>query len=126
MGAKTMSDNEATAGGASSSTSPQVARCGRGHLLVRREPTDDGWACDGRSDPRGCVSGIEGYFQTFGMQRFECRICDYDLCEGCHARLLGLERPPVTKRLVPPRTIGEAQKKQGSASSTAASWATSS
>jgi len=124
--AQTMPENEAKVGGASSSSSPQVAHCEQGHVLVPREPTDDGWACDGRIDPRGCVCGIDGYFQTFGMQRFECRICDYDLCEGCHARLLGLKPPPITKRPAPPKTIGEAQNQQGSASSSGTSPAISS
>ncbi len=44
-----------------------------------------GWACDGRRESGGCKSGITGFEQTSGMNRFRCADCDYDLCEACYA-----------------------------------------
>lgn len=44
---------------------------------------DNGWACDGRSLPGGCRSGVTGFNQTAGMPRWRCSICDYDLCAAC-------------------------------------------
>lgn len=63
-----------------------IGKCKNGHDLLYMGPVDDGWACDGRHEERGCASGITDYFQTDGMERFECRICDYDLCQKCALR----------------------------------------
>lgn len=65
-----------------------LGRCRAGHALVCRPPKADGWACDGRFEDDGCRSNITDYHQSDIMPRWECRICDYDLCEKCYARLL--------------------------------------
>ena len=44
---------------------------------------DDGWSCNGRSQPGGCQSKITGFSQTFGMTRYHCKACEFDLCEKC-------------------------------------------
>ena len=33
---------------------------------------DNGWGCDGRSQPGGCKRGITGFRQTKGIHRFRC------------------------------------------------------
>ena len=33
--------------------------------------------------PGGCKSGITGFYQTNGMKRYRCNLCDFDLCERC-------------------------------------------
>eukprot|EP00929_Paragymnodinium_shiwhaense_P030417 TRINITY_DN17245_c0_g1_i2.p1 TRINITY_DN17245_c0_g1~~TRINITY_DN17245_c0_g1_i2.p1 ORF type:complete len:1286 (+),score=304.56 TRINITY_DN17245_c0_g1_i2:123-3980(+) len=66
------------------------APCRCGGTLARVAVPNDGWACDGRFEWDGCKSGITNYFQTDGLDRFECRRCDYDLCTKCHHRLLRL------------------------------------
>merc|ERR1712190_392871 len=75
-----------------------IGRCKCGRELVRTGPTEDGWACDGRSEASGCKSGITDYYQTSGLKRFECRTYDYDLCERCHERLLGFDVPTIDCR----------------------------
>jgi len=47
---------------------------------------ETGWACSGISQSGGCRSGITGFEQTTGMDRFQCLQCDYDLCELCLCR----------------------------------------
>lgn len=44
---------------------------------------NDGWSCDGAATLGKCASGITGFFQTAGMNRYTCRPCGFDLCEGC-------------------------------------------
>lgn len=62
-----------------------VACCPAGHPLVALGTSrDDGWDCDARGEPGGCLSGITGFNQTMGMKRFRCDLCLYDLCERCH------------------------------------------
>lgn len=46
-------------------------------------PSDNGWACDGRKLPDGCRKGCTGFRQTKGWMRYSCKPCDFDLCEGC-------------------------------------------
>jgi len=61
----------------------RVACCPAGHALVG-VIADDGWACDGRTTvPDGCRSGVRGFHETYGMRRFRCEACDFDLCEKC-------------------------------------------
>mmetsp|Transcript_20713 Transcript_20713/g.51814 ORF Transcript_20713/g.51814 Transcript_20713/m.51814 type:complete len:397 (+) Transcript_20713:1185-2375(+) len=45
---------------------------------------DNGWSCDGRAFRGGCKSGITGRNQSYGVNRWRCEICDYDLCEQCY------------------------------------------
>ena len=55
------------------------------HFLKFLDTTmDNGWCCDGRKLPVGCLSGITGFRQTKGLKRFRCTQCDYDLCEKCY------------------------------------------
>ena len=46
---------------------------------------DNGWGCDGRRTEvfAGCKSGIEGFGSSYGLKRFRCEVCDFDLCEKC-------------------------------------------
>ena len=43
----------------------------------------DNWLCDGKNLVGGCLSGITGFFQTKGVERFRCKECDFDLCRYC-------------------------------------------
>lgn len=43
---------------------------------------NDGWTCRGYDG--GCKSGITARGQTFGMERFRCKDCGYDLCRKCY------------------------------------------
>jgi len=47
---------------------------------------DNGWACDGRTEPSGCVKGCTAFNQTKGWKRYNCHSCNYDLCEGCEEK----------------------------------------
>lgn len=59
--------------------------CPQGHVLTSLGTTqDDGWFCDGRSEQGGCKSGFSDEHQTFGIDRFRCEQCDYDLCGRCY------------------------------------------
>eukprot|EP00930_Biecheleria_cincta_P042257 TRINITY_DN2906_c0_g2_i1.p1 TRINITY_DN2906_c0_g2~~TRINITY_DN2906_c0_g2_i1.p1 ORF type:complete len:619 (-),score=50.74 TRINITY_DN2906_c0_g2_i1:47-1903(-) len=65
----------------------KVPKCPQGHLLWplgNRE--DNGWACDGRRSPGGCLSGCTGFHQSLRWNRFRCAECDYDLCGRCFDR----------------------------------------
>jgi len=62
----------------------KIGTCKLGHLLDAQPPADTGWACDCRGESFGCASGITDYFQSAGLKRYECRICDFDLCEKCY------------------------------------------
>ena len=46
---------------------------------------DNGWSCDGRTFPGGCVKRCTGMNQTAGWKRYRSveRGTDFDLCEGC-------------------------------------------
>ena len=58
--------------------------CKNGHVLLPLGTSkDNGWGCDGRKDG-GCLSGITGFCQTKGMNRFRCEKCDFDYCEKCY------------------------------------------
>lgn len=41
------------------------------------------WCCDGKNLIKKCFSGITGFDQTYGIPRFRCEKCDFDLCENC-------------------------------------------
>lgn len=62
------------------------AVCPRGHSLEPLGTTmDNGWDCNARNEGgHGCLSGITGYHQTAGMNRFQCSKCDFDYCEKCY------------------------------------------
>ena len=54
------------------------------HSLIFIDKTqDNGWGCDGRKFKDGCLSGITGFWQTIGFDRFRCEACDFDLCRSC-------------------------------------------
>mmetsp|Transcript_165462 Transcript_165462/g.525935 ORF Transcript_165462/g.525935 Transcript_165462/m.525935 type:complete len:735 (-) Transcript_165462:136-2340(-) len=64
-----------------------VASCLRGHELHPLGRTrDNGWSCDGMRFKGGCVTGLTGKNQSFGVNRFRCELCDYDVCEQCYFR----------------------------------------
>lgn len=69
----------------SKASGSRVPKCARAHemeyLATSRDA--DGWGCDGRFEPGGCKSGITGYHQTKGVERYRCEVCDYDLCKKC-------------------------------------------
>ena len=54
------------------------------HSLIFIDKTkDNGWGCDGRKLEKKCFSGITGFKQSYGIPRFRCPMCDFDLCENC-------------------------------------------
>jgi hypothetical protein len=63
-----------------------VPKCPAGHLL-KPDSADNGWACDGRHLPNGCVRGCTGFRQSSGWGRFRCAACDFDLCDLCVEKL---------------------------------------
>jgi len=67
-----------------------AARCKNGHKMQALGTTaDDGWACDGAQEPGGCLGGLTGFYQSSGVQRYQCAGCNYDLCQKCvEAQLL--------------------------------------
>ncbi len=66
---------------------PTLTKCPAGHTLVDLGTTEDnGWGCDGQIRPGGCVRGCTGFRQSTGWGRFQCRPCDYDLCDHCFTR----------------------------------------
>jgi hypothetical protein len=61
-----------------------IRLCPAGHTLEAVGTTlDDGWCCSDMTELGGCRSNITSFFQTRGMNRFRCFVCDYDLCEKC-------------------------------------------
>jgi len=50
---------------------------------LKYKTQDNGWACDGKNLPGGCKSGITGFNQTTGIERYRCDACDFDLCRKC-------------------------------------------
>lgn len=82
--------------------------CKKGHALVPLGTSrDNGWHCDGRADPGGCLSGITGRGETRGMLRFRCTSCDYDLCEKCFLARTGQKLCHNGHRLAPLGTSRE-------------------
>ena len=58
--------------------------CIHEHPLMFVDKTlDNGWACNGWKLKEGCLSGINGFSQTKGFERFRCEKCDFDLCRNC-------------------------------------------
>ena len=41
------------------------------------------WLCEGKNFSGGCFSGITGFYQTKGVERFRCDECNFDLCRNC-------------------------------------------
>lgn len=72
------------------------AKCARGHVMIALgKSRDDGWDCDARFEPGGCLSGITGFCQTSGMSRYRCERCVYDLCERCYSRCAAATHTPA-------------------------------
>jgi len=56
-------------------------RCPDGHRLMRRDPPQNGWSCDGDDGPEdGCLRPENGIYGEF---RYRCNDCDFDLCWLC-------------------------------------------
>jgi len=54
------------------------------HSLIFIDKTKDtGWCCNGKILPKKCFSGITDFKQSYGIPRFRCMMCDFDLCENC-------------------------------------------
>eukprot|EP00469_Lotharella_globosa_P015248 CAMPEP_0167830274 /NCGR_PEP_ID=MMETSP0112_2-20121227/12821_1 /TAXON_ID=91324 /ORGANISM="Lotharella globosa, Strain CCCM811" /LENGTH=694 /DNA_ID=CAMNT_0007734455 /DNA_START=29 /DNA_END=2114 /DNA_ORIENTATION=- len=58
--------------------------CTKGHELRPERYNTNGWACDGRKEECGCLSGCTGFRQLSTVERFRCRACDFDLCGKCY------------------------------------------
>ena len=48
-------------------------------LIFLDKSHDNGWSCDIKQ----CLSGAADDFQSYGLPRFRCAKCDFDLCENC-------------------------------------------
>merc|ERR1719199_2393109 len=67
---------------------PSTKFCPAGHPLNPLGTTKDtGWLCSGTTQPGGCRGGTTTFLQTMGMNRYQCEICDYDLCQQCYEYL---------------------------------------
>lgn len=51
-------------------------------LICLGKSDEDDWLCDGKNYG-GCMSGITGFYQTKGVERFRCDDCNFDLCKNC-------------------------------------------
>jgi len=82
----------------SSDTTQQLPQCLRCHDMqfLGLERNEDGWGCDGRFLQGGCKSGITGYHQTKGIERYRCEACDYDLCVKCVEGARRVHHPIIT------------------------------
>lgn len=77
---------------------PLAKPCDRGHAMTLLGlARDNGWGCDGRSQPGGCKRGITGFRQTKGIHRFRCEACDFDLCDLCYEARPVADRGPAAK-----------------------------
>ena len=45
--------------------------------------SNTGWDCNKLTGAAKCFSGLTGFYQSNGMQCWQCRKCNYDLCEKC-------------------------------------------
>ena len=52
-------------------------------LLFLGVSESDTWLCDGKELKDKCMSGINDFYQTRGVERFRCDLCDFDLCKNC-------------------------------------------
>jgi hypothetical protein len=48
-------------------------------LIFLDKSHDNGWSCDIKQ----CFSGAADDFLSYGLPRFRCAECDFDLCENC-------------------------------------------
>jgi len=71
--------------GAKNADGETAPKCDKSHEMnfLGGDGDCDGWGCDGRFRAGGCKSGITGYFQTRGVDRYRCQSCDFDLCKKC-------------------------------------------
>lgn len=80
----------------------EAGLCPEGHLLVPFGTSrDNGWGCDGRHEEGGCLSGITGFGQSAGINRFCCNPCDFDYCEKCYVRRAGAKHCSNGHPLIP-------------------------
>jgi len=53
------------------------------HELTERVIVNDGWNCSQLKNAGKCFSGLTGFYQSDGLRGWECRDCDFDICEKC-------------------------------------------
>lgn len=54
------------------------------HELTKREGTElTGWACDGKTVFKSCFGGITDFYQTAGVECWQCVQCNFDFCRDC-------------------------------------------
>ena len=58
---------------------------------LSRYNCDNGWLCNGKYSHGGCKQNIQTYGQSYGMTRYRCDACDFDLCDLCYS---SLQPPP--------------------------------
>ena len=76
-----------------------VLSCPQGHELRDcGTAADNGWACDARNEPGGCLRGCTGFRQSAGWGRWQCQPCDYDICDRCAAQRRSGPAPAATAR----------------------------
>ena len=71
--------------------------CIHAHPLIKIIK-DNGWACDKRKLPGGCLSGCTGFNQLHGKVRYTCIPCDFDLCEPCMVATTGPSHSASSKK----------------------------
>jgi len=52
--------------------------------------------CSGTKQPGGCRSGTTTFLQTMGMNRYNCEMCDFDMCQQCVDGIQGGVAAPAT------------------------------
>jgi len=58
-------------------------QCPSGHEMQFMGVAASGWSCDGTHRPGGCQGGLRKGQSVREAPRYRCRLCDYDLCDGC-------------------------------------------
>ena len=52
--------------------------------LVKHHPNHAGtWNCDRVKGAKTCLSGLNGFYQSKGLEGWCCRPCDFDMCKKC-------------------------------------------
>ena len=53
--------------------------------LVKKHPKNHGgaWACDMIEGASACLSGLEDFYKSKGIEGWSCTKCDWDMCIKC-------------------------------------------